>query len=58
METVYHMSHLQRTESDCVLGSSITIERRLPQVCCLNGREYDREFDFRICQCTSEDYEW
>ena len=49
---------LQRTESQCLLGSSITIERRKPQICCLNGRDYDREFDYHICDCTSEDYEW
>ncbi|CAI8046683.1 VPS10 domain-containing receptor SorCS1, partial [Geodia barretti] len=48
----------ERTESQCLLGSSITIERRKPQICCLNGRDYDREFDYRICDCASEDYEW
>ncbi|CAI8011178.1 Sortilin-related receptor [Geodia barretti] len=47
----------ERTESQCLLGSSITIERRKPQICCLNGRDYDREFDYHICDCTSEDYE-
>ncbi len=41
-----------------MLGSSITIERRKVDVCCLNGHEYDREFNFEICTCAEEDYEW
>ena len=52
------LSLLQRSDSDCILGSSITIERRRPEVCCKNGREYDREFAYHICECTIEDYEW
>ena len=43
---------------ECMLGSSITIERRKVDVCCLNGREYDREFNFEICLCAEEDFEW
>ena len=49
---------MQRANADCVLGSAVTIERRNPQTCCLNGRDYDREIHIDICVCTVNDYEW
>ena len=51
-------SLLQRSDTDCILGSAVTIERRRAQTCCLNGRDYDREVSVDICECNSEDFEW
>ena len=47
-----------RTESDCILGLDITLERRLPQRCCLIGQNYDRPISVSYCDCNIDDYEW
>ena len=47
-----------RTESDCILGLDVTLERRLPSRCCLIGPNYVRTVSTRICQCSIDDYEW
>ena len=36
----------------------MTIERRIPDRCCLNGHKYDREVSYSVCACTEEDFEW
>jgi hypothetical protein len=46
-----------RSDTDCILGVTVTIERRRAQTCCLNGRDYDREVSVEICQCNEEDFE-
>ena len=43
---------------DCILGSSIEISRRSQNQCCLNGRDFVREFDYTVCSCEAEDFEW
>ena len=50
--------HMQRSDTDCILGSSIVIERREITTCCRNGRDYVREHDYTICECNEEDFEW
>ncbi len=47
-----------RTESDCILGLDVTLERRLPQRCCLIGQGYDRPISVSYCDCNIDDYEW
>ena len=47
-----------RTESDCILGLDVTLERRLPQRCCLIGINYDRPISASVCECNIDDYEW
>ena len=47
-----------RTESDCILGLDVTLERRLPQRCCLIGVNYDRPISVSYCDCNIDDYEW
>ncbi|CAI7997767.1 Sortilin-related receptor (Fragment) [Geodia barretti] len=49
--------HFSRSDTDCILGVTVTIERRRAQTCCLNGRDYDREVSIEICQCNEEDFE-
>ncbi|CAI7997763.1 VPS10 domain-containing receptor SorCS2 [Geodia barretti] len=46
-----------RSGTDCILGVTVTIERRRAQTCCLNGRDYDREVSIEICQCNEEDFQ-
>ena len=48
----------QRSGTECILGSSIVIERRNIETCCLNGREYVREYQYTTCACNEEDFEW
>ena len=47
-----------RTDQACILGSSVTIERRNASVCCLIGKEYSRSVDVKSCPCNEEDFEW
>ena len=47
-----------RTESDCILGLDVTLERRLPQRCCLIGVNYDRPISVSYYDCSIDDYEW
>ena len=49
---------VQRSDTDCILGSSIVIERRNIATCCRNGRDYVRESQYTICDCNEEDFEW
>ncbi|CAI8030523.1 Sortilin-related receptor [Geodia barretti] len=46
-----------RSDTDCILGSSIVIERRNITTCCRNGRDYVRETQYSICECNEEDFE-
>ena len=48
----------ERTESDCILGLDVTLERRRPQQCCLIGINYDRPISTSQCECNIDDYEW
>ena len=48
----------QRSDTDCVLGVTVTIERRKARTCCLNGKEYERPISVDICKCNGEDFEW
>ena len=47
-----------RTDTDCILGSDVTIERRVVDRCCLIGQDYSRDIGFHTCLCSSEDFEW
>ena len=47
-----------RTESECILGLTVTIERRLPLSCCFIDTNYHRSINISVCQCTTDDYEW
>ena len=49
---------MQRSDTDCILGSSIVIGRREISTCCRNGRDYVREHNYAICECNEEDFEW
>ena len=49
---------LQITDTDCLLGSSVTIERRLASHCCLNGESYIRAISHSVCPCNGDDFEW
>ncbi|KAI6658022.1 VPS10 domain-containing receptor SorCS1-like [Oopsacas minuta] len=46
-----------RIGRDCLLGSSISWERKKPTSICYNGLEYERETNITICTCTIVDYE-
>lgn len=46
-----------RSPEGCILGSSVTIERRNASICCLIGEEYSRPFQFSVCPCVEEDFE-
>ena len=48
----------ERTDTDCILGADVSIERRLPNVCCLIGTGYVRDVLVTTCECTDEDYDW
>ena len=51
--------YLQRIgNQQCLLGETRTIERRRPNVCCWNGRQYERLISTTPCQCTAADFEW
>lgn len=54
----HYLDPIQRSDTDCILGSSIVIERRKIDACCLNGQEYIRETTYLICECNEEDFEW
>ena len=56
--TIFDMPTPQNTETGCLLGASVNIERRKPTHCCLNGCTYNREVSFSTCACTEEDFEW
>ena len=42
----------------CLLGEARVIERRRPDVCCWNSRQYERVISTTPCQCTAADFEW
>lgn len=44
------------SESDCVLGQSITFERRKQEEICLVGRSWQRSQVVKRCACTHDDY--
>ena len=48
----------ERTDTDCILGSDVVIERRKPERCCLIGTAYTRTVSVTLCECTDEDYDW
>ena len=48
----------QYSDTGCLLGANVTIERRRPDVCCLNGHTYNRVVNYSTCPCTLEDFEW
>ena len=50
--------YIQYADTGCLLGASVTIELRKPEVCCLNGNTYNRVIGYSLCDCTIEDYEW
>ncbi len=47
-----------RTDQGCLLGSSVSIERRNASVCCLIGQDYYRPTQFSRCSCSEDDFEW
>ena len=47
-----------RTDEDCILGSTVTIERRNASRCCLIGEDYSRPIQFNVCPCYEDDFEW
>lgn len=47
-----------RTDEDCILGNTITIERRNASRCCLIGPDYSRSIQFNVCPCFEDDFEW
>lgn len=48
----------ERTDTDCILGADVSIERRYPNNCCLIGPGYVRTVEITTCDCTEEDYDW
>jgi len=40
------------------LGETRVIERRRPEVCCWNRREYERLVATTPCECSPADFEW
>ena len=47
-----------RSDANCILGSSVTIERRNASICCLIGQDYSRPVQFSVCPCYEDDFEW
>lgn len=47
-----------RPGSRCLLGESITYERRRSDVCCFVHPGYNRLISRSVCTCTQEDFEW
>lgn len=46
-----------RPGSRCLLGESITYERRRSEVCCFIDPRYNRPVSRSLCTCTQEDFE-
>ncbi|XP_065899121.1 VPS10 domain-containing receptor SorCS1-like isoform X4 [Dysidea avara] len=44
-------------DQQCLLGETRIIERRRPDVCCWNRREYERLVAITPCECTPADFE-
>ena len=53
-----HYYAVQRSDTDCILGNSMVIERRNRMTCCRNSHDYVRETNLIICECNRQDYEW
>ena len=51
---------LQRVDSskNCLFGETLTVERRLVNVCCYSGGDYTRVTSVTPCVCIPDDYEW
>jgi hypothetical protein len=45
------------SDTGCLLGAAVSIERRVPSICCLTGVNYVREISYSICGCTGDDFE-
>ena len=43
---------------ECILGERETFERKVANLLCLNGGEYERFINRTICPCSREDFEW
>ena len=52
---VYYSIH--RQGGLCLLGEKTTYERRKPEVCCYNGRDYQRLVSTSVCPCRFQDFE-
>ena len=56
-----HHAHIppQRVDGhSCLFGETLTVERRLVNVCCYSGGDYTRVISTTPCTCIPDDYEW
>ena len=48
---------LFRQGGHCLLGERAVYERRKPEVCCFNGRSYERPINTSTCACKLQDFD-
>ena len=54
---LYSIKSVVRQGGHCLLGEMSTYERRKPEVCCFNGRDYDRPISTSSCPCKLQDFD-
>ncbi|XP_031549570.1 VPS10 domain-containing receptor SorCS1-like [Actinia tenebrosa] len=46
----------ERMKGQCLLGEHMVYERRKADICCYNGKQYEREINQTSCNCSLEDF--
>ena len=49
--------NILRQGGQCLLGERAVYERRKPEVCCFNGRSYERPINTSTCPCKLQDFD-